>query len=232
LLLGDSLLHIGENNKMKLPLLAQCVLKNGLISSFPPLFCDEAEWKNWYLTILDAFNDFKLPKLSFQALDKRNAYVGSCQEYYFKNPPNIERGFRQFLYDIHGRAYLDVVNNVAVVGHAHPKLAEVVEKQLRRLNTNSRFVYSAMSDYAEKIVNTLPESIRDRKYKVIFVNSGSEATDLALRLARTVVTERRKKKFNSTTGNIDRDVICVEGGYHGITTASDEVSTTLNDNPK
>lgn len=211
---------------------SKCPLSHG----FPALFCDEEEWKNWKGAFLDTLTSFTPPSFQFEALEKRRTHVAACQEHYFKQPPNIERAYAQYLYDIYGRAYLDVVNNVAVVGHCHPKLTNAVTAQLKKLNTNSRFVYSAMSEYAEKIIGTLPQHIREKGIlnKVIFVNSGSEATDLALRLARTVVTERRKRKHegNMKAGGLQRDTICIEGGYHGITTASDEVSTTLNDNPK
>jgi 4-aminobutyrate aminotransferase-like enzyme len=167
-------------------------------------------------------------------LQKRYEYVAVCQEHYYKAPPQIERGYKQYLYDIYGRGYIDMVNNVAVVGHSHPKIAHAVYKQLNILNTNSRFIYSAFSDYAESIIETIPKRLRDKGKlnKVFFVNSGSEATDLAMRIARTVVSERRLKASSSGGFKLSRDIICIQGGYHGVTTASDEVSTTLNDNPR
>ena len=157
------------------------------------------------------------------SLQKRYDYVAKVQEHYFKKPPQMIRGWKEFMYDNHGRAYLDMVNNVTVVGHSHSTIAKVAYKQLQLLNTNSRFNYNAIGIFAKKILDTLPLYCSSSLDCVIFVNSGSEATDLALRIARTVVSERRKKA--------SRDTICLEGAYHGVTTASDEVSTTLNDNP-
>lgn len=193
------------------------------------------------------------------ALSTRYAYFASVQEHYYKTPPRVERGYREFLYDIHGRAYLDMVNNVAVLGHCHESTIAASLAQARLLNTNSRFIYSLLGKYCEKIVSTIPIEMREKGLlnRVFLVNSGSEATDLALRIARTVVTERRKKLQNAelnfgllqpiltglgellsmsgasaSTHFLHRDVICLTGGYHGVTTASDEVSTTLNDNPR
>ena len=147
-------------------------------------------------------------------LDRRDRVVATVQEHYYARPPQIERGWRQHLIDTCGRAYLDVVNNVAVLGHSHPAVTAAATRQLRLLNTNTRFHYDALVRFGERITELLPDPLDT----VFFVNSGSEAVDLALRLVRTA------------TGR--RDVVCLRGGYHGWTTAADEVSTTLNDNPR
>lgn len=144
---------------------------------------------------------------------RRDAVVAAVQEHYFPAPPRIERGWRHHLYDVAGRSYVDMVNNVAVLGHSHPGVADAAARQYRLLNTNSRFLYEAMVRLAERVVALLPEPLDS----VFFVNSGSEAVDLALRLVRTA------------TGR--RDVVALRGGYHGWTTATDEVSTSLQDNP-
>ena len=177
--------------------------------------------------------------LAQQAVTLRNQHVAEVQEHYFKHPPRIERGFKQHLYSPTGRGYLDMVNNVAVLGHCHAGVFAAATKQMRLLNTNSRFVYKQLGAFAEKIIATMPSNAPNLN-TVFFVNSGSEATDLALRLARTVATYHHKqallqasdKNENvSVNQSLCRDVICLEGAYHGVTTASDEVSTTLNDNP-
>jgi 4-aminobutyrate aminotransferase-like enzyme len=147
-------------------------------------------------------------------LARRHAHIASPQEHYYEAPPEIERGWRHHLYDTGGRAYLDMVNNVAILGHGHPRVEAAASRQLRLLNTNSRFLYSAMTRFAERLAALAPEGLD----AVFLVSSGSEANDLALRVAREV------------TGR--RDVLCVQGGYHGWTAATYEVSTSLFDNPK
>jgi len=121
--------------------------------------------------------------------------------YYSDDPPQIERGWRQWLYDVGGRPYLDVINNVAIVGHSHPHIEAAAVQALRSLNTNSRFLYDALGRFAERLVALLPAPLD----VVFFVSTGSEANDLALRLAREV------------TGR--RDVLCHQSTYHGWTTA-------------
>lgn len=146
-------------------------------------------------------------------LHRRERVLAEVQEHYYAQPPQIERGWREYLVDVDGRVYLDMVNNVASVGHAHPRVADAASRQLRLLNTNSRFHYRAIAEYAEKIVATLPDELDT----VFFVNSGSEATDLAIRLAM------------ASTGR--PDIVAMREAYHGWTFASDAVSTSIADNP-
>lgn len=146
-------------------------------------------------------------------LTDRSAHVAGVQEHYYCDPPQIERGWKAQLVDTGARAYLDMVNNVASVGHAHPRVTAAVATQLARLNTNSRFHYAALPRFAEALAATLPDGLD----QVFLVNSGSEATDLAIRLAM------------AATGR--RDIIAVAEAYHGWTYASDAVSTSVADNP-
>ncbi|KAA0095368.1 aminotransferase [Mycolicibacterium sp. P1-18] len=146
-------------------------------------------------------------------LTRRDESFARVQEHYYADPPQIERGRRHYLMSTAGRVYLDMVNNVTVLGHAHPRIAEVAARQLRRLNTNSRFNYEAVVEFSERLAATLPEPLDT----VFLVNSGSEASDLALRLAIAVSGRP--------------DVIAVGEAYHGWTYATDAVSTSTADNP-
>jgi len=137
--------------------------------------------------------------------ERRARHVASPQRlYYPEAPPHIERGWRQWLYDVNARPLLDLVNNVAIVGHSHPAIEAAAARQLRLLNTNSRFLYDAMGRFAERLAGLLPDPLDT----VFLVSSGSEANDLALRLARAV------------TGR--EDALCFEGCYHGWTGAMHE----------
>jgi 4-aminobutyrate aminotransferase-like enzyme len=146
-------------------------------------------------------------------VERRAAAVARVQEHYFEEPPEIERGWRHHLYDTDGRVYVDMVNNVAVLGHSHPHVEELVARQLRLLNTNSRFNYDLIVHASERIAALAPEGLD----VVFWVASGSEANDLALRLVRCA------------TGR--RDMIAIQSAYHGWTAATDEISTALYDNP-
>jgi 4-aminobutyrate aminotransferase-like enzyme/Ser/Thr protein kinase RdoA (MazF antagonist) len=143
---------------------------------------------------------------------RRASVLAGAQELYYARPMEIVRGCRQYLYDALGRPYLDMINNVAVVGHSHPRVAAAAARQFRLLNTNSRFLYESMTEYAARLSALLPDEL-DR---VFLVNSGSEACDLALQLAR-VYTGRQ-------------DVVALEGAYHGWTSAVFEACTGP-DNP-
>jgi 4-aminobutyrate aminotransferase-like enzyme len=146
-------------------------------------------------------------------LSRRDASFAPVQEFYYRKPPQIERGKRHYLMSTAGRTYLDMVNNVTVLGHAHPRIADTAARQLRKLNTNSRFNYAAVVEFSERLAAMLPDPLDT----VFLVNSGSEASDLAIRLA-TAMTGRR-------------DVVAVREAYHGWTYGTDAVSTSTADNP-
>ncbi|RWZ49727.1 aminotransferase [Labedella phragmitis] len=148
-------------------------------------------------------------------LARRARSYSPVQGHYFEDPPRIERGWREHLIDVDGRHYLDMVNNVTVLGHGHPAVARAAERQWRLLNTNSRFHYSAVAELSERLLETLPTGAFDA---VLLVNSGTEAVDLALRLARA---------FSGRP-----DVACVAESYHGWSLAADAVSTSTSDNPR
>ena len=146
-------------------------------------------------------------------LSRRDASFAPVQEFYYRKPPQVERGRRHYLMSTAGRTYLDMVNNVTVLGHAHPRIADTAARQLRKLNTNSRFNYAAVVEFSERLAAMLPDPLDT----VFLINSGSEASDLAIRLA-TAATGRR-------------DVVAVREAYHGWTYGTDAVSTSTADNP-
>jgi 4-aminobutyrate aminotransferase-like enzyme/Ser/Thr protein kinase RdoA (MazF antagonist) len=139
-------------------------------------------------------------------LVRRSRTIGPSLSLSYREPLKIVRGYRQYLYDVYGRPYLDCVNNVAHVGHSHPKVVGTGQEQLAILNTNSRYLHDLLVTYAERLCATLPDNLS----VCYFVCTGSEANELALRLART------------HTGG--RDVIVVEGAYHGNTSTLIDIS--------
>ncbi|MER6350823.1 aminotransferase [Streptomyces sp. NPDC001634] len=150
---------------------------------------------------------------TLELLERRDRSFATVQEHYFEAPPRVERGWRHYLVDTQGRGYLDMLNNVTILGHGHPALSDAVHRQWQRLNTNSRFHYASVVEFSERLTGLLPAGLDT----VFLVNSGSEAVDLALRLAW------------AATGR--QDVVAVEEAYHGWTYASDAVSTSIADNP-
>uniref|UniRef100_A0A8I3RVF8 5-phosphohydroxy-L-lysine phospho-lyase n=1 Tax=Canis lupus familiaris TaxID=9615 RepID=A0A8I3RVF8_CANLF len=124
-------------------------------------------------------------------------HSNSCRLFYPEDPIKIVRGQGQYLYDEQGAEYLDCINNVAHVGHCHPLVVQAAHEQNQVLNTNSRYLHDNIVDYAQRLSETLPEKLS----VFYFLNSGSEANDLALRLARQY------------TGHWD--VVVLDHAYHG-----------------
>jgi 4-aminobutyrate aminotransferase-like enzyme/Ser/Thr protein kinase RdoA (MazF antagonist) len=134
-----------------------------------------------------------------QVRARRNDLLGPSLSISYRDPLHIVEGRGQYLHAADGRPYLDLVNNVCHVGHCHPHVVHAISEQAARLNTNTRYLHETIERFAQRLVDTLPDELDT----CFLVNSGSEANELALRLART-----------ATGAN---DVLVVDGAYHGST---------------
>ena len=153
------------------------------------------------------------PQTSVELLSARRRHLGPSLSVSYESPLHIVCGSRQYLYDAGGRRYLDCVNNVAHVGHSHPLVVRAASEQMAILNTNTRYLHEHLLEYCERLTATLPEALS----VVYLVNSGSEANELALRLAR------------AHTGG--KDVIVVDSAYHGNSSAMIDLSPYKFDGP-
>jgi 4-aminobutyrate aminotransferase-like enzyme len=140
---------------------------------------------------------------------RRAQLLGPAYKLFYKNPVRFVRAEGVYLYDAEGNAYLDAYNNVPAVGHCHPKVVEAIARQAGMLNTHTRYATDTILDYAERLLATFPAEIGN----VMFTCTGSEAVDLALRIARF------------TTGG--EGVVITSNAYHGVTTAAAEISPSL-----
>ena len=141
-----------------------------------------------------------------ETLTRRRRFLGPNLSISYTRPLKVVRGWRQYLYDDTGRAYLDAYNNVPLVGHSHPKVVRAVQEQSSLLNTNTRYLHDNIVEYARRLTEKLPDPLR----VCYFVNSGSEANELALRLAR------------ARTG-CDNTIV-LEHAYHGHTNTLTDIS--------
>jgi 4-aminobutyrate aminotransferase-like enzyme/Ser/Thr protein kinase RdoA (MazF antagonist) len=146
-------------------------------------------------------------------LSARRRLLGTNLRISYRTPLKIVRGWMQYLFDDSGRAFLDVYNNVPLVGHSHPRVVRAAQRQLALLNTNTRYLHDNVNQYAERLTSLLPAPLR----VCYFVNSGSEANELALRLARAHT--RRE------------DVVVIEHAYHGHTNTLIDISPYKFDGP-
>ncbi len=146
------------------------------------------------------------PATPAHLLQNRRLHLGPSLSISYDQPLHIIRGRGPWLFDSAGRRYLDCVNNVAHVGHCHPCVVEAISRQAALLNTNTRYLHHLLAAYIERLTGLLPEPLS----VVYLVCSGSEANELALRLARTHT--RRES------------VVVIETGYHGNTNALVEIS--------
>ncbi len=137
----------------------------------------------------------------------RNLSIG------YDNPVKIVRGWMQYLYDDTGRRYIDAYNNVPHVGHCHPEIVEAARRQSQLLNTNTRYLSDLLTEYSARVAATMPDPLN----VCYFVNSASEANELALRLARAYTGQR--------------DMIVLEGAYHGNTTTLIDISPYKHNGP-
>lgn len=139
-------------------------------------------------------------------LDERRARLGSMLSLSYQKPLHITHGRGQYLYSCDGQPYLDLVNNVLHVGHCHPHVVRAIATQASVLNTNTRYLSEGLTEFARRLTDTMPEPLDT----CFLVNSGSEANDVALRIAREV------------TGHYD--AVVIDGGYHGVTSTCVNIS--------
>jgi 4-aminobutyrate aminotransferase-like enzyme/Ser/Thr protein kinase RdoA (MazF antagonist) len=222
---GDTLAHIGpapENGNWPPHLHFQVMLDMlDKVGDFPGVaFPDELPWwlslcPNPSALLGGRYAPEDTPaKPSTQALlDHRRQRLGPNLSISYQQPLHIVRGAGPYLYDRHARRYLDTLNNVAHVGHQHPKVVEAISRQAAVLNTNTRYLHDNILQLADALCATLPPEL----CVCYFVNSGSEATELALRLAYTWSGQR--------------DILALEAAYHGNTAGCVGISHYKFDGP-
>ncbi len=148
-----------------------------------------------------------------ELLGDRRRLLGPSLSISYRRPLEMARGVGVHLYDEGGQPYLDCVNNVAHVGHAHPRVVEAGQEQMAVLNTNTRYLHDSLAEYARRLASTLPDPLE----VCFFVCTGSEANELALRMAR------------AHTGR--EGMVVLEGGYHGNTGSLVQLSSYKFDGP-
>jgi 4-aminobutyrate aminotransferase-like enzyme/Ser/Thr protein kinase RdoA (MazF antagonist) len=148
-----------------------------------------------------------------EALARRGTCVGPSVRLSYREPLEIVRGWMQYLFDSAGRRFVDAYNNVPHVGHCHPRVVEAAASQMAVLNTNTRYLHDAVNRFAEKLTSLFPDPLG----VCFLLNSASEANELALRLVR------------AATGR--RDMLVLEGAYHGHTTSLVDISPYKHDGP-
>ncbi len=150
-----------------------------------------------------------LPAEDEARIARRVALLGPAYRLFYDQPLHLVRGEGVWLYDRDGRAYLDTYNNVASVGHCHPRVVAAMAQQAATLATHTRYLHDGILDYAERLLALFPPALSH----VMFTCTGSEANDLAFRIAR------------AATGGTG--IIVTDNAYHGVTLATAEASMSL-----
>lgn len=177
--------------------------------ALPPNCCEPSKQLVWQSFCPDPNALLGIPREAFdpqdaseeRLLERRAALLGPELEIFYDRPVHAVRASGARLIDASGRAYIDAYNNVPQVGHCHPAVVEALTRQAATLNTNTRYLFASVLDYAARLTDTLPEGLS----VCTFVNSGSEANDLAWRIAK------------AHTGH--DGAIVLDDAYHGITDA-------------
>ena len=164
------------------------------------------------MSMVNAFSheDFeRLSEADRALIARREKVLGPAYRLFYEKPLHLVRGEGVFLYDAAGEKYLDAYNNVASLGHCHPRVVEAINAQTAVLNTHTRYLHEGIVDYAEALTATFPDTLS----QAMFTCTGSEANDLAVRIARFVT---------GGTGIIATDL-----AYHGLTSTVAEFSPSL-----
>jgi 4-aminobutyrate aminotransferase-like enzyme len=157
----------------------------------------------------DPSNLAGLPERARAQVERRNRLLGPTYRLFYGTPVEVARGQGVHLYDPDGQEYLDAYNNVPCVGHSHPRVAAAVSQQMATLNTNTRYIQNQILDYSEQLLSTFPDELGN----ITYTCSGSEANDLAMRVARYY------------TGN--EGIIVTDNAYHGLTSQVAAFSPSL-----
>ena len=152
-----------------------------------------------------AFPPSPKPSLKNQ-IKRRKRNLSGALSLSYDEPLQMYRSAFQFMYDTDGNTILDAYNNIMLAGHCHPKVVRAGQRTMARLNTNTRYVYDEILSYSDKLLSKFPAKLN----KVFFVNSGSAASDLAIRMAMTHTKKER--------------VMVLEHGYHGNTRIGVDIS--------
>jgi 4-aminobutyrate aminotransferase-like enzyme len=139
-------------------------------------------------------------------LERRSKNISSALSLSYKKPIQMSGAAFQYMYDTDGNTYLDAYNNIIQVGHCHPKVVRAAQSTISKLNTNTRYIYEELLSYTDKLLTKFPSHLN----KVFLVNSGSAATDLALRIAKTHTAKNK--------------IMVVKHGYHGNTQNAIDIS--------
>ena len=144
-----------------------------------------------------------------EMISKREKYLGGAYRLFYRKPLNIVRGEGDYLWDDEGNKYLDMYNNVAGVGHCNPAVVNAVTEQMKTLNTHTRYLHEKILDYSEELLALMPDEIN----KIMYMCTGSEANDLALRVAEA---------YTGGTG-----IIITQEAYHGTSALTSGCSPSL-----
>ncbi len=158
---------------------------------------------------LNAFDGRSMGEMDSElrrAVERRLRSFGSASVLAYQQPIRMARAEGVWMEDVAGRRYLDIYNNVPAVGHAHPRVVEAIQRQAAILNTHTRYLSDVVDAYAERLLATFPDNLG----KLVLTCTGSEANDLALRVARA--------------GTGGTGFIVTRAAYHGNTAAVTDVS--------
>ena len=178
-----------------------------------PGVVEENLWSMWTKISPNPNLILKIPETFFKKntniknlLQQKKIYISNNFSISYNKPIQFLEAKGQYFYDDKGRQYLDCINNISHVGHCHPEVHEALIQQNLKLNTNTRYLYKIMNDYSEKLINKFPKKLDT----IFFVCTGSEANDLAYRIAKTYTKAK--------------DVLVMDNAYHGHTNTLIEFS--------
>ncbi len=214
---GEKIAELGnsfENGNWPPHLHFQIILDMFDQSTNFPGVCSPTQLAVWSSVCPDPgviFNSKKLSTTSVEnkneLVEERKKHLGKSLSLSYNEPLKILRGEMQYLMDETGRRYLDTVNNVAHVGHEHSRVVKAGQNQMALLNTNTRYLHDNIIHFAKELCKTLPKELS----VIHFVNSGSEANELAMRMAEAYTKQK--------------NIIALEVGYHGNTGRCIDISS-------